>query len=49
MPAQWLTDTLLGTVLSVLSSSPKLGPDDTVASITGLVLDGSRAPRPHDP
>ncbi len=47
LPAQWLTETLLGTVLSVLSALPRRGREDTVAAITSLVLDGAlrRLPR----
>ncbi len=48
LPVQWLTETLLGTVLSVLSALPRRGREDTVAAITSLVLDGAvrRGPRP---
>ena len=47
LPVSWLTETLLGTVLSIMSSSPQRGREDTVAAITSLVLDGAtrRGPR----
>ena len=47
LPIQWLTQTLLGVVVSVLTTVPKRGREDTVAAITSLVLDGvtRRGPR----
>ena len=47
LPVQWLTEALLGTVLSVLTASPRRGREDTVAAIASLVLDGAtrRGPR----
>lgn len=47
LPVRWLTETLLGVVLSVLAASPVRGREDTVAAITSLVLDGMlrRGPR----
>lgn len=47
LPVRWLTETLLGVVVSVLTASPELGREDTIAAITSLVLDGStqRGPR----
>jgi TetR/AcrR family transcriptional regulator, mexCD-oprJ operon repressor len=43
-----LTESLVGLVVGVLSSSPSLGKEDTIATITRLFLDGARArgPRP---
>jgi TetR/AcrR family transcriptional repressor of mexCD-oprJ operon len=43
IPSTWLADSLLGTVASVLSSSPALGREDTVAAIASLFADGARA------
>ena len=44
-----LTDSLFGMVVGVLTSSPALGKEDMIATITGLFLDGARArgPRPQ--
>ena len=41
LPVRWLTETLLGVVVSVLTASPERGREDTVAAITSLVLDGA--------
>lgn len=43
-----LTESLLGLIVGVLLSSPPLGKEDVIATITGLFLDGARArgPRP---
>jgi TetR/AcrR family transcriptional repressor of mexCD-oprJ operon len=48
LPTSWLTDALLGLVVSVLGSDPRRGREDTVAAITSLFLDGARlrGPRP---
>jgi AcrR family transcriptional regulator len=43
IPSTWLTDSLVGTVVSILSSSPALGREDTVAAIASLFSDGVRA------
>jgi TetR/AcrR family transcriptional repressor of mexCD-oprJ operon len=45
IPSAWLTDALVGLVVSVLSSRPVLGREDTIAVVTALFLDGAR-PRP---
>jgi AcrR family transcriptional regulator len=47
LPVRWLTEALLGVTLSVLTSSPRRGREDTVAAIASLVLDGAtrRGPR----
>ena len=42
IPSGWLTDSLLGTVVSVLSSSPSHGREDIVAAIASLFLEGAR-------
>ncbi len=42
IPSLWLADSLMGIVVSVLSSPRSLGRDDTVAAITGLFIDGAR-------
>jgi TetR/AcrR family transcriptional regulator, mexCD-oprJ operon repressor len=43
-----LTESLIGLIVGVLTSSPPLGKEDIIATITGLFLDGARArgPRP---
>jgi TetR/AcrR family transcriptional repressor of mexCD-oprJ operon len=45
IPSSWLTDALVGLVVSVLSSRPLLGREDTIAVVSALFLDGAR-PRP---
>ncbi len=45
IPNTWLTDALVGLVVSVLSSRPVLGREDTIAVVSALFLDGAR-PRP---
>jgi TetR/AcrR family transcriptional regulator, mexCD-oprJ operon repressor len=42
MPSAWLTDSLVAVAVSVLSSRPSLGQEDTVAAITSFFLDGAR-------
>jgi TetR/AcrR family transcriptional regulator, mexCD-oprJ operon repressor len=46
VPATWLTDSLVGLVVSVLGSRPATGREDTIARITTLFLDGARSRRP---
>ena len=43
-----LTESLIGLIVGVLTSTPPLGKEDIIATITGLFLDGARArgPRP---
>jgi TetR/AcrR family transcriptional regulator, mexCD-oprJ operon repressor len=43
-----LTESLIGLIVGVLTSTPPLGKEDMIATITGLFLDGARArgPRP---
>ena len=41
----WLFESLLALVVTVLPSAPSLGPEDTVAAIASLFLDGARGPR----
>jgi AcrR family transcriptional regulator len=43
VPVAWLTESLLGLVVSVLLARPPLGQEDAVAAVTSLFLDGSRA------
>jgi AcrR family transcriptional regulator len=43
VPAAWLTESLLGLVVSGLLARPPLGEEDAVAAVTSLFLDGSRA------
>ena len=45
IPSSWLPDALVGLVVSVLSSRPLLGREDTIAVVSALFLDGAR-PRP---
>jgi TetR/AcrR family transcriptional regulator, mexCD-oprJ operon repressor len=47
LPIPWLTEDLLGLVLSVLTSMPSQGREDTVAAITSLFLDGARRRGPR--
>jgi TetR/AcrR family transcriptional regulator, mexCD-oprJ operon repressor len=49
LPASWLTEVLLGLTLSVSTSLPSRGREDTVAAITSLFLDGARRRGPHLP
>jgi TetR/AcrR family transcriptional repressor of mexCD-oprJ operon len=43
-----LTESLIGLIVGVLTSTPPLGKEDIIATISGLFLDGARArgPRP---
>jgi TetR/AcrR family transcriptional repressor of mexCD-oprJ operon len=43
-----LTESLIGLIVGVVTSTPALGREDIIATITGLFLDGARArgPRP---
>jgi len=41
----WLLESLIALVVTVLPSAPALGPEDTVAAIASLFLDGARGPR----
>lgn len=43
----WLVEALLGIALSVLTSMPSRGREDTVAAITSLFLDGARRRGPQ--
>ncbi len=47
IPSSWLTNSLVGLVVSVLTSAPALGKEDTIAAIASLVFDGVRARGPH--
>ncbi|HZC71529.1 MAG TPA: TetR/AcrR family transcriptional regulator [Jatrophihabitans sp.] len=42
LPASWLTESLIGIVVSGLQMRPSLGAEDTVAGIASLFLDGAR-------
>ena len=42
-----LTESLIGLIVGVLSSTPPLGKEDMIATITGLFLDGARARGPR--
>jgi AcrR family transcriptional regulator len=48
LPVEWLTESLIGLIVSVVAASPSRGREDTVAAITSLFLDGARrrGPRP---
>jgi TetR/AcrR family transcriptional repressor of mexCD-oprJ operon len=48
IPSARLTESLLGLIVGVFTSTPSLGREDMTAMITGLFLDGARArgPRP---
>lgn len=41
-----LTESLIGLIAGMLTSTPPLGREDMTATITGLFLDGARAPAP---
>jgi TetR/AcrR family transcriptional regulator, mexCD-oprJ operon repressor len=49
LPAAWLTEALLALTLSVATSLPSRGREDTVAAITSLFLDGARRRGPRLP
>jgi AcrR family transcriptional regulator len=42
VPAAWLAEALFGLVVNVIGSGPRLGTEDTIASIAGVFLDGAR-------
>ncbi len=42
-----LIESLIGLIVSLLSSTPRLGKEDLTATITGLFLDGARARDPR--
>ena len=42
-----LTESLIGLIVGVLTSSPPLGKEDMIATINGLFLDGARARGPR--
>lgn len=42
-----LTESLIGSIVGVLLSTPTLGKEDAIATITGLFLDGARARGPR--
>jgi AcrR family transcriptional regulator len=44
-----LTESLIGLIVGVLTSTPPLGREDMIATITGLFLDGARARGPRRP
>ena len=46
IPSSWLTDSLVGLVVSVLPSRPALGREDTIAAVVALFLEGACA-RPN--
>jgi TetR/AcrR family transcriptional repressor of mexCD-oprJ operon len=43
LPASWLSESLVGLAVAVLSARPAQGREDTAAAITSLFLDGTRA------
>jgi len=44
-----LSESLIGSIVGVLTSTPPLGKEDMIATITGLFLDGARARGPRRP
>jgi AcrR family transcriptional regulator len=46
VPSSWLTESLVGLVVSVLSVSPSMGREDTIAITTSLFLKGASCSRP---
>jgi TetR/AcrR family transcriptional regulator, mexCD-oprJ operon repressor len=49
VPASWLTEALLGLVVSILLAPRLLGAEDTIAAITSLFLNGCAGPRSGTP
>ena len=47
IPSSRLTELLIGSIVGVLMSTQPLGKEDTIATITGLFLDGARARGPR--
>jgi TetR/AcrR family transcriptional repressor of mexCD-oprJ operon len=47
IPSVRLTESLFGLIVGVLLSSPPLGKEDVIATITGLFFDGARARGPR--
>ena len=45
VPSSWLTESLVGLVVSVLSVSPSMGREDTIAITTSLFLEGASCSR----
>ena len=45
VPSSWLTESLVGLVVTVLPATPALGKEDTIAAISSMFLDGARARR----
>jgi hypothetical protein len=43
IPSSWLTESLVGLVVTVLLASPTMGQEDTIAAIASLFVDGIRA------
>lgn len=43
IPSSWLTKSLVGLAVAVLSSMPLLGSEDTIAAISGMFLHGASA------
>ena len=43
LPTSWLTESLVGLVVSVLLARPTMGQEDTIAAIASLFVDGVRA------
>jgi AcrR family transcriptional regulator len=47
VPSSWLTESLVGLVVSVLSVSPSMGREDTIAITTSLFLEGASCSSSH--
>jgi TetR/AcrR family transcriptional regulator, mexCD-oprJ operon repressor len=47
IPSARLTESLIGLIVGVLTSTPPLGKEDIIATITSLFLDGARARGPR--
>jgi TetR/AcrR family transcriptional regulator, mexCD-oprJ operon repressor len=43
VPASWLTESLVGLVVTVLLARPTMGQEDTIVAIASLFVDGARA------
>jgi TetR/AcrR family transcriptional regulator, mexCD-oprJ operon repressor len=49
VPTSWLTESLVGLVVSALTASPSMGREDTIAITTSLFLQGAASRRQVDP
>ncbi len=43
IPSEWLAESLVSLVVSILLARPVLGPEDTISAVTRLFLEGAAA------